>query len=1216
MPRQRNTPPRCHKTLLALAAGAALAPCGAWAIDLAQSPPGSVEPYIRPNVIISIDDSGSMNYRLDSESTSGANNRTTPDLAGGGWSMNSRRMNVLKYTLRGIFDPADPNYDATLLPDKKIRIAWQALHNNGSAQSAGSVDSTSLNTNSMQILQGQHRTDLLTFINSLKPNGGTPSHLMLSQADNYMRRPLSQDGPWASVPGTTGEPYLACRRTYHIYMTDGRWNGTATAIPDTSKRDNATNLPLWDGTVYGGATSAERAKSALYRDTSTGTTLADWAFYSWATPLQTSGLTGTMQAAADYRKAGATETFPNTQPGGSAVTLDRFWNPRYNPATWPHMVTYTIGFSAMAYQWDYTSIVRPTQMLPFGYDGSFANLANGTVSWPNLTSSTESRNALDLWHAALNGRGRFYAVEKGEDLAKAFRDIFGQINTQTDPDLTSSATSGSNSTRYDVGRYTASYEPQNNWKGSIKSEVFKTDDTIVANPAWNNQTTADKLDAAGFSVANRLVLSFSDKMDTAGKLQGGVPFQWASDESRLSTAQKQKLLASVSNTNEGTPNGANRLDYIRGDRSLEGSDTSGYTNAKPYRERKSRQGDIINSVVWYTGAPSSNYALRGYTAFTRANKGRTPMIYAGGNDGMLHGFSAADGTEKIAYVPKGVISNLPYLTSPTYNNNHKSFVDGSPMTGDVDMGVGVQDPDDPSYDPAYIPDWRTLLVGTLGAGGRGFFVLDVTNPDGNGSTPAFSETNASTLVVMDRTRDAGNTVPDCTTGLNSAQQAACSVEWEQAKDIGHITAQPVVDDANPMVSTQITRLNNNRWAVVLGNGYNSINQRPVLLIQYLDGAKELLRLPVTNDAAGTGNAADNGLSAPRLVDLNGDSRPDLVYAGDNLGNLWKFDLTNLDDAQWKVAFGGTADVNTPDDGLRGDPASAKPLFTALGPASLGSASRTKIQPITAAPTVRANDRMKTIGTGANAKTVAVGGMMVAFGTGRNVAKTDEASVDVQTLYSVLDNTRYKVVDTTKGKRLEVHPGGGTCPGGADCVPTPAALGTGVTNAKLAEQKITEVDGGAFGTVDVVDELKNDTWDSMNGWYMDFPAVGERALKPMSFFDGSNLLTVFSQVPAKGSNVDPNIESCESTSVDAERQYRTLINIMDGKRPTVQIVDYNGDGVYNLGSDQGISRKQVGKGAHNLVAKGDKVIDVDVKNNKELLARMPEQSLRPSWRQLK
>jgi type IV pilus assembly protein PilY1 len=51
-----------------------------------------------------------------------------------------------------------------------------------------------------------------------------------------------------------------------------------------------------------------------------------------------------------------------------------------------------------------------------------------------------------------------------------------------------------------------------------------------------------------------------------------------------------------------------------------------------------------------------------------------------------------------------------------------------------------------------------------------------------------------------------------------------------------------------MRTTQITRMNNNRWAVVLGNGYNSANQRPVLLVQYLDGAKELLRMPVTTDA--------------------------------------------------------------------------------------------------------------------------------------------------------------------------------------------------------------------------------------------------------------------------------------------------------------------------------------------------------------------------------
>ena len=53
-------------------------------------------------------------------------------------------MNVLKYTLRSLFAPADANYDATLLPDKKIRLAWQVMHNNGSAPDAKNVDSATV----------------------------------------------------------------------------------------------------------------------------------------------------------------------------------------------------------------------------------------------------------------------------------------------------------------------------------------------------------------------------------------------------------------------------------------------------------------------------------------------------------------------------------------------------------------------------------------------------------------------------------------------------------------------------------------------------------------------------------------------------------------------------------------------------------------------------------------------------------------------------------------------------------------------------------------------------------------------------------------------------------------------------------------------------------------------------------------------------------------
>lgn len=1194
------TPPRFRATLVALAASAALAPHAVWAIDLVQAPPGTVRPYVAPNVIVSVDDSGSMGYRLDRSTSGGANSSIKTPNPDGSWNPAAPRVNILKYALTQVFN------DTTLLPDGKIRLAWQAMWNNGKAPGVGpkkangyagatSVDSTTSGVNSMKVLDSSHRADFLSFVNSLTPNNNTPSHWMFSQADSYMRQPLSVNSPWASVPGSVGEPYLACRRNYHIMMTDGRWNSD----PSGGAQDNNTNKTLPDGTVY----SSTNASTRLYRDT-VSNTLADWAFHSWADPLQTSGLTGTMQPNTEYLNAPTVENFGNDSAGNPAI-LERFWNPRYNPANWPHMVTFAIGASNDATTWPgvddknkngtyvmpNSRIVAPTERVPFDYSGSFPDLVTGNRTWPNMGYG-ESVRALDLWHAALNGRGRFYAVNKAEDMEKAFRDIVEQINKLVEPELTSTATSGSNISRTDVGKFTGNYEPKNAWKGFVTAETVKTDGTTEPTVTWGGKNTADRLDDPSFSVANRLILSWSDQWVTS-KDKGGVQFKWASDGSYLSTTQNASLGKDpVDMTVTVATNAENRLNYIRGDRTLEGSDTSGYTATQPFRERKSRQGDVINSVVWYTGAPASNYPLKGYSAFTLERKSRTPMIYVGGNDGMLHGFSAVDGTERIAYAPRGVIASLPLLTDPVYNQHHRFFVDGSPMTGDVDLGVG-----DPS-DPTYTPNWRTYLVGAMGAGGKGYFVLDVTNPesaDSAGGLPGFSSANANKLVVLDRTRGT-EAASNCAT-MTGAQQTACNTAVTEDEDIGYITARPVLDESNAMRTTQITRMNNDRWAAIVPNGYNSANQRPVLLIQYLDGSKELKRIPTTSDAPGTGNAKDNGLSAPRLVDLNGDGRPDIAYAGDNLGNMWKFDLTSMNDSDWGVAFGGM------------------PLFTAEGPASLGSA-RTLVQPITAPPTVRANDRTMTVGVGAGAETIAVGGMMVAFGTGRNVTKADENDANVQTLYSVLDNTRYRyrLPTPSVGKRLEVHPGGvGTCPG-KTCIPVPTALGKGVVAAKLAEQTINAVDATS-DTVDVVDALTKATWANHNGWYLDLPAVGERQLKPIEFYDGTNILAVYSQVPARGSDVDPDVESCESSTVDEERQFRTLINIMDGKRPSVQLVDKNHDGLYNA-ADLGVSRIAVSKGSHTLITQGNKVLDIDTKNNKETLARMPEQSLRPSWRQVK
>ena len=1190
MPRTKHLPFR--KNLLALSIGAALTP--SWALELVQEPPlpTSKSAFVAPNVIISVDDSESMDFGVKTDGP--VPNNTGPGYSepdsNGKWKDDARRVKVLQYALKEVFNNKE------LIPENKLRIAWQSM-NNGTQKN---VNAAGLKINSMRpidaIVDGNvHRANFLSFINGLSPGGGTPLHRLPSQADAYMRRTLDSSSPWATDPGGTGSKateYLGCRRNYHILMTDGRWNGAVSG----GIQDGKDWPALGDRKAY--STTSNQTK--IYYDNYSDT-ISDWAFKSWMEPLQDppSKLKDAdkLKPAVAYEEAPATESFSATRGEETkSVDLQKYWNPKYNPATWPHMVTYTIGFSQQAVTWEKSpNIVAPDEKVPFGYTKGFVDLVTGWETWPDVVTShasdTSSDRALDLWHAAINGRGRFYAVTAAEDLAKAFTEIIGKINEESTPlpgeIAGGGSTSGYNVSQNNAGIFASTYLPKEGWAGyitatrAIEPEEYEyacpTEDEpdkkcagirfpdVVA--GWEGKSTADRLDDAAFNVDNRLVLTWSDDV---GK--GGIPFKWTADAAiGYSAAQKLDLLGVTTGDTSADPlktRGINIVNYIRGDRTLEGT-----TPEKPLRVRTSRQGDVVNSEIWYTGGPIGNHAM-GYSAFVSAQKDRMPVLYVGGNDGMLHGFSAADGRELIAYVPRGVVSGLRELTDPDYE--HRYYVDGSPMTGDIRDGS----------------TWKTLLVSSLGAGGKGYFVLDVTNPS------SFGSATASSLVPLDLTRGNGEAAPDCSALTDSAADAARS-RCDAIADIGNITAQPQRNPANPQEATQITRMNNGRWAVVLGNGYNSANERPVLLVQYLDGDKKLVRVQATTDAKGSGNARDNGLSSPALVDLDGDGKTDLVYAGDNLGNLWKFDLTSATEGDWKVAFGN----NTP-------------LFTARGPETLTSTERNQVQPITAPPIVRANDRMMTVGTGTDAKTVAVGGMMVAFGTGRNVTANDrrtDIAQNVQTFYSVLDNTRYRMKEDKTS--LEVHPGD------ADKdIPAPAPVGTiANSGAPLAKQKITTVDGD-FSTVDAVDELKKDTWKDYKGWYLDLPFTGERLLKPMQFFDGSNILAVYTESPSgtKHSSSDNINESCVPVKVDtsAGSQFRTLINIMDGKRPSVQLVDYDGNGAYNA-ADQNVSRAAVKTGTPILITKPYRIVDLTGGGGgRDTLARMPEQSTRPSWRQIK
>jgi len=415
-----------------------------------------------------------------------------------------------------------------------------------------------------------------------------------------------------------------------------------------------------------------------------------------------------------------------------------------------------------------------------------------------------------------------------------------------------------------------------------------------------------------------------------------------------------------------------------------------------------------------------------------------------------------------------------------------------------------------------------------------------------------------------------------------------------------------MDDTNPFKASQIAKLNDDRWAVVMGNGYNSKNERPVLLIQYLDGVnevngvKELKRIVATGsqvlsspvNAVTDANIMANGLSAPKLVDIDSDGKVDVAYAGDLKGNLWKFDLTSTTASNWGVAVWGTASTTPCTTTI------CTPLFTAK---YLG-----KRQPITAPPSVKANDR-------------GAGGMMVAFGTGMNLTDDDRSSTDVQSVYSVLDNTKYRldsghvVVNTNTAPKTVANPNGG------------GVIPSVVTATDLVQQDI--VGGPIAGqgksaartfwtmTQNDVNYLTTGTNPNKKGWYFNFQVTGQRVLRPISFFDASNNLMIFSTTPAYGGNGSSD-ESCEPAGTP-EKAYLSLMNIMDGKKPSVQVMDVNGDGFYNsdAGKDKGASTMTLPPGAINIVTGKDKITIKGGDGKPDELARMPEQSMRPSWRQL-
>ncbi len=722
-----------------------------------------------------------------------------------------------------------------------VRLAYQRLNScNGGF---GIAPTASCPGSYVQPMTAANKATFLNWLYKSPASGGTPLRSAFVRAGQYLSS-TSNRSPWAENPNVAVGTEHACRQTFHVAFTDGVWNDNVTGYGNV---DNSTvALPAYDldasrlklsyhpGNYAPGSLPANRKP---YPDANSNS-LADIAFYFWSRDARAS--------------------MPNKVPqyiiNSEGSDADKFWHPDNDPATWQHLVNYTVGLGV-------AGNLNPTNYFDRNQPNSAGHwdelMAGGPPTW-GATASNSVNNVDDLWHAAVNSRGRFFSARSASQMVEALQSALNDALARTGSAAALSANSGSVSASSLI--YQASYN-STNWSGNLMAYGIDTaTNTPNPNATWNAATRLNDA-TTGLNYTNRKIITYKPST------RAGTAFRW----NDIDTSQQNALHIDPA-TAASDGHGEARLDYLRGASANEGQGLNfrvrGCTDidAKPVTcaPDNGKLGDIVNSSPLFVGRPPFRYRdsfeAKPYSAFAASNANRTPVVYVGANDGMLHGFNANTGEELIAYVPSPVYANLNRLPWRSYS--HRYYVDGSPTVGDVFIK--------PKSGAA---DWRTVLVGGLNKGGRGYFALDVTDPS------QFKESNAANLVLWEFT---------------STDDA----------DLGHSYSQP-----------SIVKMANGKWAAIFGSGYNNVSPgtgEGFVYIVFIEGGVDGTWTIDQDYVKLRTNAGDtttpNGIAGITTVDVNRDDIADYIYAADLQGNLWRFDVTNPKndpEAAWIAAIKDT-----------------------------------------------------------------------------------------------------------------------------------------------------------------------------------------------------------------------------------------------------------------------------------------------------------------------
>jgi len=726
-------------------------------------------------------------------------------------------------------------------------------------------------------------------------NGGTPLRSTLARVGQIF------SGQSRINTGDEDPVEYSCQQNFALLTTDGYWNtDSASDVRGLYPFGSSSNSQI------GNQDADPVPRPQFEGPTATFNTLADVAKYFNVQDLRDATLAG-------YGSTTLSNCLVSgTDDDNSAITYSNrdvcannvFVTPSDNNVK-QHMTTFTLGLGV-----DGTLQYQPDYRTTTDVNSDFYRIKNGTgsptLNWPVPVQDTET-TVDDLWHTAVNGGGTYFSAKDPAQLNRGLNSALASITAQTGAGA-AAATSTLTPTNGDNFAYVASYTTAK-WTGNLEARCINTrtgtvsekatwcvenvpgDSAVCNSPSTLVTETADGCNVTycvnttstpdactnsdGIFVApstckveirpacTGTLLSKVDPTDTRSikvKGAGGTlvdfndTFATANpgyfDSAKLAGLSQWPALSSAQQT---LAVGETLVNYLRGNKTYEDSNSNAVPLNRLFRYREAVFGDLIEAQPVFMGKPQLSYVDAGYSAYavTQTTQYATTggTVYAGSNDGMLHAFDARNGNERWAYVPTPVLPELWRLADNAYGSNHRNYVNGGPVVTDVYCLSNCGTPS--------TARWRNIIVGGLNGGGRGYYAIDVTNPD------------------------------------------SPSLMWEYTnandKDLGYTFGNPI-----------ITKKSDGTWVVVFASGYNNAvagndtngdGKGYVFVLDANSGAR-LSKIP-TNEGS---NADPSGLAklAGWVDNLAKDNTVGAIYGGDLKGNLWRFNInvTNSD--------GGTA----------------------------------------------------------------------------------------------------------------------------------------------------------------------------------------------------------------------------------------------------------------------------------------------------------------------